>query len=218
MCRVVHSFIRSIRSTASVERARKTAMMMARPTAASAAATIMTKKTKIWPLHLVPLIGKGDEGEIDGVEHELNGHEDGDEVALDEKADDAERKEHGAEKQIPGERNVVLKEAHFSAVLSVLAILEPSAWASATAPRMAMRMRTEVTSKGSSSSWKSTWLRSSRFDWPGAFESPSPRCATPRPCDVKKDGGEDGKEGDDGREADARRRRGCRGCALRGRR
>ena len=46
---IVHSFIRSIRSTASVARARKTAMMMASPTAASAAATIMTKKTKIWP-------------------------------------------------------------------------------------------------------------------------------------------------------------------------
>ncbi len=43
----VHSFIRSIRSTARVARARKTAIMMARPTAASAAATIMTKKTKI---------------------------------------------------------------------------------------------------------------------------------------------------------------------------
>jgi hypothetical protein len=38
------------------------------------------------------LVGKSDEREIDGVEHELNGHENGDEVALDEKADDAERK------------------------------------------------------------------------------------------------------------------------------
>ncbi len=47
---LVHSFIRSMRSTDSVARARKTAMMMARPTAASAAATIMTKKTKICPL------------------------------------------------------------------------------------------------------------------------------------------------------------------------
>ncbi len=47
MCGLVHSFIRSMRSTANVERTRKTAMMMARPTAASAAATIMTKKTKI---------------------------------------------------------------------------------------------------------------------------------------------------------------------------
>ena len=47
--RSVHSFIRSIRSTASVARARKTAMMRASPTAASAAATIMTKKKNICP-------------------------------------------------------------------------------------------------------------------------------------------------------------------------
>ena len=46
---IVHSFIRSMRSTASVARARKTAIMMASPTAASAAATIITKKTNIWP-------------------------------------------------------------------------------------------------------------------------------------------------------------------------
>ena len=71
------------------------------------------KKDKDLAFHRVPLVGKGDKGKIDGVEHELNGHEDGDEIALDEKADDAERKEHGAQKQIPGERNVVLKEAHF---------------------------------------------------------------------------------------------------------
>ena len=87
--------------------------MMARPTAASAAATIMTKKTKICPFTVVPLIGKGDKGKIDGIEHELNGHEDSDEIALDEKADDAEREKRGAEKQIPGERDVVLKKVHF---------------------------------------------------------------------------------------------------------
>src|SRR6185369_2239267 len=46
---LVHSFIRSMRSTARVARARNTAIMMASPTAASAAATIITKKTKIWP-------------------------------------------------------------------------------------------------------------------------------------------------------------------------
>ena len=68
-------------------------MMMARPTAASAAATIITKKTKIWPFTCVPLVGEGHEGKIDGVEHELNRHEDGDEIALDEESDDAERKQ-----------------------------------------------------------------------------------------------------------------------------
>src|SRR5258707_5897961 len=44
-----HDFIRSTESTFSVSRVRKMAMMMARPTAASAAATTITKKTKIWP-------------------------------------------------------------------------------------------------------------------------------------------------------------------------
>src|ERR1700677_2453770 len=127
----------------------------------------------------MPLISEGDEGKIDGVEHELNGHEDGDEIALDEKADDAERKENGAEQQIPGERDVVLKEAHFWAAVSELGTFEPSTWASATAPRIAMRMSTEVTSKGRSSSWNRTWLSKTRLDWPGAFERPSPRCAAP---------------------------------------
>src|SRR5206468_7784951 len=44
-----HNFIRSISSTLRVRRVRKMEMMIARPTAASAAATTMTKKTKIWP-------------------------------------------------------------------------------------------------------------------------------------------------------------------------
>ncbi len=44
-----HSFMRLIWSTLRVWRVRKMAMMMARPTAASAAATTMTKKTKICP-------------------------------------------------------------------------------------------------------------------------------------------------------------------------
>ncbi len=59
---------------------------MARPTAASAAATTITKKTKIWPENLVPHVREGDEGQVDGVEHQLNRHEDGDEVALDQNA------------------------------------------------------------------------------------------------------------------------------------
>ena len=46
----VHDFIRSISLTFSVWRVRKMERMMARPTAASAAATTITKKTKICPL------------------------------------------------------------------------------------------------------------------------------------------------------------------------
>ena len=80
-------------------------MMMASPTAASAAATIITKKTKIWPFTCVPLVREGDKGKIHGIEHQLNRHEDGDQVALDQKSDDAKAKQHGAQKQIPGERD-----------------------------------------------------------------------------------------------------------------
>src|SRR5579872_3908969 len=48
--RIVHSLSRLTRSTFSVSRVRKTAMMMARPTAASAAATTITKNTNTCPL------------------------------------------------------------------------------------------------------------------------------------------------------------------------
>jgi hypothetical protein len=37
----------------------------------------------------MPLVGKGDEGKVDGVEHELDGHEDRDDVALEQKAANA---------------------------------------------------------------------------------------------------------------------------------
>src|SRR5438045_1729402 len=46
-----HSLSRFTWSTFRVSRVRYTAMMMASPTAASAAATTITKKTKIWPLN-----------------------------------------------------------------------------------------------------------------------------------------------------------------------
>src|SRR5580704_18827609 len=118
----------------------------------------------------MPLIGKGDEGEVDGVEHELNRHEHGDDIALDQEPDDAEREEHSAQKQIPGERYVMMQKAHFSAVPSV-----SSRRAMATAPRMAIRMSTDVSAKGRSSSWKSTWLRTTRFDPLGSFVRPVPR-------------------------------------------
>ena len=53
----------------------------------------------------VPLVGEGHEGEIDGVEHELDGHEDGDEAALDEEADDSKGKQERREDEIPGNRD-----------------------------------------------------------------------------------------------------------------
>ena len=127
----------------------------------------------------MPHVRKGDEGEVDGVEHQLNRHEDGDDVALDEEGGDADGEEHGGEDQVgsrwepsgcfppvppttrigrdqtaytePGEwseeRVVVMPEGEHSYC---------SFRASTTAPRMATRMRTEVTSKGSRSLRKRT--------------------------------------------------------------
>ena len=42
---------------------------------------------------LVPHVGEGDEGQVDGVEHQLNRHEDRDDVALDEKGATPMRRE-----------------------------------------------------------------------------------------------------------------------------
>src|SRR6185437_609340 len=63
----------------------------------------------------------------------------------------------GVEHQIPGNGDGMAEERmiHFPGCLSPLSLR-----ARATAPRTAIRMSTEVTSKGSRSSWKSTRLRS----------------------------------------------------------
>ena len=50
----------------------------------------------------MPLIGESDEGQVDGVQHQLNRHEDGDDVALDEKAAMPMREEDSAQHQIVG--------------------------------------------------------------------------------------------------------------------
>ncbi len=51
----------------------------------------------------MPHVGEGDEGQVDGVEHQLNGHEDGDDVALDEKGGDADGEEDGGEDEVVGD-------------------------------------------------------------------------------------------------------------------
>jgi hypothetical protein len=51
---------------------------------------------------LMPHMREGDEGEVNGVEHELNRHEDGDDVAFDKEAGDADGEEDGGEDQVVG--------------------------------------------------------------------------------------------------------------------
>src|SRR5262249_30893283 len=65
-------------------------------------------------------------------------HEDSNDVALEQKAEDAKAKQNRAKDEIPGKRN------H-----------QPSLFPSTTAPMIAMRMSTEVISKGSRKSLKS---------------------------------------------------------------
>ena len=60
--------------------------MMARPTAASAAATTITKKLKMWPSTCLQLVGERDEAQVHGVQHQLDGHEHGDDVAAEQEA------------------------------------------------------------------------------------------------------------------------------------
>ena len=67
------------------------ATMMPRPTTTSAAATTSTKNTAACPPMSFELAGERDEGEIGGVQHELDAHEHHEDVAPDEQADGADR-------------------------------------------------------------------------------------------------------------------------------
>ena len=72
---------------------------MARPTAASAAATTSTKKTSTWPSVAPERPGEGHEGEVDRVQHQLHAHEDGDDVPAQEHPEGADGEEQQAQEQ-----------------------------------------------------------------------------------------------------------------------
>src|SRR5205085_2281805 len=76
-------------------------------------------------------IGKSDKAEVHSVQHQLNGHEERDDVALENKSRYTHAEEHGAEREVPGNRD------HQCSFL-----------ARTTAPIMAISTSTEVTSKG----------------------------------------------------------------------
>src|SRR5690242_13577861 len=79
-----------------------------------------------------PMRREGHKRQVHCVEHQLNAHKDGDDVALDQKSDYAAGEKQRAEHQIVGKRN------HYASLL-----------ASTTAPMMAMSTSTEVISNGS---------------------------------------------------------------------
>ena len=107
----IHSFIRLTWSTFRVWRVRKMAMMMARPRRLRSGDD-HDEEDEDLAADLVPHVGEGDEGEVDGVEHELNRHEDGDDVALDEERGDADGEEDGGEDEIAGQMDGHLTAAH----------------------------------------------------------------------------------------------------------
>ena len=72
------------------------ATMIASPTATSAAATVMTKNTKIWPSIECELRENATNARFDGVQHQLDRHEDDERVAAHQHADHADREQDRA--------------------------------------------------------------------------------------------------------------------------
>ena len=106
-------FIVRMSSTLTVPRLRKTAMTMARPMAASAAATAMTKKADTWPTSVAAHAREGEEGEVGGVEHQLDAHEDHQRVAADQHAEHAQAEEQRGEEQVVLEWGPLATDAPF---------------------------------------------------------------------------------------------------------
>src|SRR5215471_938812 len=90
---------------------------------------------------LVPLGREGDKRQVHAIEHELNRHEDGDDVALNQKPGDAARKQNAAQHQIVGKRDhqPSLRESS----------TDSGRAAKTTAPMIAISTRIDVASKGS---------------------------------------------------------------------
>src|SRR5580658_3019160 len=86
-------------------------------------------------IHLLEFVGECDEAQIHRVQHQLDGHEYGDDVAPEDKAGHSESKKNGAQDQIPAQRDGI-RHGHTSFLASTIA------------PTKAIRIRTEVASKG----------------------------------------------------------------------
>src|SRR5439155_13970390 len=95
----------------------------------------------------MPVRGKSHERKIHAIEHELDGHEDGDDVALDQ------RPGHAAGKQDAAEDQVVGKGDHQPSLFCCS--MDSGRAARTTAPIRAISTRTEVTSNGNRKSWNS---------------------------------------------------------------
>ena len=127
--------IRFRSSTDRRRRTRKMATMMASPTATSAAATAITKKTRAWPSGLPQPVAEGHERQVRGVQHQLDRHEDDQRVAPDDDTDHADGKERRGEGQVVGGG-----DAH--------RLVRPAAAPSRSTPTIAASSSTEVSSNG----------------------------------------------------------------------
>ena len=131
----------------------KMASTMARPTAASAAASTMTKRAKTWPPS-PPLTRavEGDEVDVGAVEDELDAHQHAHRVAAGDHRDEAEREEQRADDEEVLESDVSMgSPVRASAAGRVSrASSSFSLRAMTTAPTSVASSTTEASSKGSS--------------------------------------------------------------------
>src|SRR5260370_17553377 len=100
------------------------------------------------PAERVPVRGEGNKRKVHAVQHQLDRHENRDDVALDQEPEHAAPEQDSTQYQIVGERDHLYPS-------SFLVPRAPASGrlASTTAPMMAIRISTDVTSKGSKNSW-----------------------------------------------------------------
>ncbi len=84
-------------------RRRDMATMKPSPTTASEAATTMTASAKIWPSSVAGLARERDEGEVPGVQHDLEREQDDQRAAPREHAERADREEHDRDDEVGGD-------------------------------------------------------------------------------------------------------------------
>ena len=102
--RAAHHFSSVNDSGFSDSRWRNRLITIARPTAASAAATVITKNTMIWPSARAERAAEGDERQVHRVQHDLDRQQDRDQVAAHEHAGGADREQNRRQHQVVVER------------------------------------------------------------------------------------------------------------------
>src|SRR2546423_1115621 len=105
----------------------------------------------------MPVSGESHERQVHAVQHQLDRHEDRDDVALDKESQHAAHKQDSAQSQVVEKRNhqrslpdATNSRVSRSAVSVALGFaIDSGLLASTTAPMMAIKIRIEVTSNGS---------------------------------------------------------------------